>query len=109
MRLHQVIAALEAADPNHVSPIGIGEPHSWRGRYDCVAFEPVANISVRDMLANAKSALHATFEGYKGGEFFMTEATECYLDSYGCYDGDMLGPVLMSFMTGKFNQDPGKQ
>ncbi len=66
--LSDVIAALEAADPEHISPIGLGSPHSYRGYYDDVAFTPRRNISIAKQLAFAKSALGKTFTGYKGGE-----------------------------------------
>lgn len=47
------------------------------------------------MLEHAKSALGATFTGYKGGEYTMNEYTDCWIAEYGEGDGDKIGPTLM--------------
>lgn len=64
-------------------PIGFHRPHSYRGYYSCVAFELKDNITVEEMLESAKSALGATFVGYKGGEYKMDNSTDVYLAEYG--------------------------
>ena len=43
---------------------------------------PVADVSVV-LLAHAKSAMGATFTGWKGGEFTMGEYTDCHIGEYG--------------------------
>lgn len=97
MRLGELIEALEAAPPNHVVPHGFRNPHSYRGYYDQLAFEPCDNITVHDMLAEARSALSSTFTGWKGGEFAMDEHTECWLANHGCC-GEEIGPTLLRYM-----------
>ena len=77
--------------------IGLGEPMSYRGYYDQLAFVPEYNITIAECLHNAKSALGATFEGYKGGEYTMDEGTECWMADYGC-SGDGIGTVLLAYM-----------
>lgn len=71
-------------------PQGFNRPHSYRGYYDRVAFEPVRKpMTVEFMLAAAKGALGKTFRGYKGGDYLMDENTPVHLASYGnCYDDD---------------------
>ena len=48
------------------------------------------------MLEYAKSALGATFTGYKGGEFLMEEFTDCWICEYGTSHGDGIGPVMLA-------------
>lgn len=62
---------------------GFGSPHSDRGDYYDLAFDPVPETTFGDMLKHAESALGATFEGYKGGEFTMYGTTDCKIASYG--------------------------
>jgi len=42
MMLSDIIETLEKYDPATIVPLGFGEPHSYRGYYDQLAFEPVA-------------------------------------------------------------------
>jgi hypothetical protein len=86
--LGQLIDTLAAADQAHVVEDGFGEPMSWRGVYAFVGFSPVRNAVVADMLNWARSAVGATFEGYKGGDFTMTRDTPCFISSYGETGGD---------------------
>lgn len=98
MTLAELIAALEAVDPDRMLPLGFSNPHSWRGVYSELAFEPTANVTVREMLADARSALGATFEGYKGGQYTMDGLTDCWLDEEGSSMGETLGPILLTLL-----------
>lgn len=98
MTLRELIAALESADPERVVPYGFRDPHSYRGIYADVAFEPAENITVGEMLAAARSALGATFQGYKGGDYTMREYTDCWLSEYGHASGETIGPTLLRLM-----------
>ena len=98
LELGGIIAALEAEDPRRVLPFGFHNPHSYRGYYNQLAFEPAANISIRDMLAAARSALGATFQGWKGGDYTMAADTDCWLANEGDCSNDQIGPVLLTFM-----------
>lgn len=93
-----MIRMLREEDPNLVMPIGFHEPHSWRGDYYNLAFEPARNIKVGAVLAAAESALGATYEGYKGGDFTMNEHSTCHLDHYGSSGGETIGPVMLKLM-----------
>lgn len=97
MELGELITALEQADARLVVPSGFTNPHSYRGYYDDLAFEPASNVTVAAMLADAQSALGATYEGYKGGEFTMNQHTDCWLAFYGCV-GETIGSTLLQLM-----------
>jgi hypothetical protein len=97
LTLGDLIKALEAANPDLTVPSGFGNPHSYRGYYDELAFEPRDNVTVRQMLDDARSALGATYQGWKGGDYTMSEYTECWLSVRGD-TGEGIGPVLLSYM-----------
>lgn len=97
MMLKQLIENLEQLDPNLVVPNGFGNPHSYRGYYEDLAFEPMENVTVGQMLADAKESLGKTFTGYKGGEFKMGEYTDVFLAEHG-YCGEELGLQLLKYM-----------
>jgi len=61
---------------------GICNPHSYRGYYDRVAFELRQN-TVAESLEAARSAVGATYQGWKGGEFPMHRLTEVHIASPG--------------------------
>ena len=96
--LENAIELLESEpDKDRIVPFGFGSPHSYRGYYEDLAFEPMANVTVGEMLDAAKSAVGATFDGYKGGEFKMSMWSTVWLADYGCC-GETLGPTLLRFM-----------
>jgi len=98
MTLSELIAALEAADPDVVLPLGFSRPHSYRGDYMDLAFEPTTDVTVGAMLADARSALGRTFQGWKGGDYTMDAWTACWLDEEGRGDGETIGPVLLTLL-----------
>lgn len=83
MTLGELIDELSKHDPDLVIEDGWDNPHSYRGYYTDLAFEPAINSRIGDMLEAAKSSLGKTFDGYKGGDFRMHEYTECWLACYG--------------------------
>lgn len=89
---------LAAANQNAVCPDGFDGPHSYRGYYEQLAFEPTPDVAVSDMLSSARSALGATYEGWKGGNYTMDEHTQCWLAWEGEGGGETLGPVLVRLM-----------
>lgn len=98
MTLTELITVLEAADPNQVVKHGFANPHSYRGDYMDLAFEPATDVTVRSMLDAARSALYATFQGWKGGDFVMHGDTWCWLSQEGDASGDSLSALLLEFM-----------
>lgn len=99
MELKKYIERLEAANPDQKVALGLGNPHSWRGRYDELAFEPVENTTVGEMLAEAKSALGTTYLGYKGGEFKMDSETDIHVDLDGHWsNGHQLWVMFLNLL-----------
>ncbi len=83
MMLSDLIVSLERRDAATPVAHGFGGPHSYRGYYECLGFEPVENTTVGKMLAAARSALGTTFTAYKGGEYTMDKYTDVYLAEWG--------------------------
>ena len=92
MILEELIAFLEQQDPALVLPEGFHRPHSYRGYYEELAFEPAQNITVGAMLKAARSAVGTTYSGYKGGEYTMGQ----YSDVYLAYWGDTGEPLSLT-------------
>jgi hypothetical protein len=104
MFLKDLIKWLEKQPPNTKVPVGFGHPHSFRERYADLAFVPIENTTVGQMLVTAKTALGSTYSGWKGGEFTMYEYSQCWLAEEGC-DGEVIGPVLLNYMVGAYERD----
>lgn len=100
MILKELIEFLEARDPDIEVPLGFHNPHSYRASYNELAFEPLPNTTVGEMLSSAVEALGSTYEGYKGGDFLMGEYTEVNLAEWGDV-GEEIGPVLLRYMVGE--------
>ena len=83
MTLGQLIALLKEL-PKEELIIGIGDEHSYRGYYSDLAFEIMSGTTtVEDLLSLCLSCLGKTFEGYKGGDFYMDEHTPLWIAGYG--------------------------
>jgi len=83
VKLGELIAYLKTLPPDQRVKHGFTDPHSYRGYYEDLAFEPCEETTVGAMLAAAESALGGVFQGYKGGQYKMTEHTDCWLAEYG--------------------------
>ncbi|WP_394436206.1 hypothetical protein [Streptomyces sp. SGAir0957] len=104
MELGELITALEAADPTLVCKRGFNNPHSYRGYYHELAFEPAHNITVGEMLAAARSAVGATYTGWKGGEFTMDRYSDVWLSEEGHASGDAISGMLIELMIAQAQQ-----
>jgi hypothetical protein len=91
MTLRDLIARLEAEDQDLLCPRGFRNPHSYRGHYRELSFDPWPNVTVAEMLAAARSADGATYQGWKGGDYTMGLDTPCHFAPKG--DCDDLGDV----------------
>jgi hypothetical protein len=98
MTLGELITALEAADPTRTVRHGFTHPHSYRGDYMDLAFDPDTDVTVADMLADARSALGTTYQGWKGGDFTMSEHTWCWLSEEGDASGETISALLLELM-----------
>lgn len=83
MILKDLIKKLEECNPNTVIKLGFDNPHSYRGDYNQLSFEPKENCRVGDMLNDAKLALNSSFDGWKGGTYFMDDYTIVNLSKRG--------------------------
>ncbi len=102
MTLGQYINALEKADPIQEISCGLGNPHSWRGNYSEIAFEPIGKTTVRSMLSEAKECVGKTFEGYKGGRYTATLETSIQIDRYGEWtDGTLMWTLFLELLLSK--------
>jgi hypothetical protein len=97
MILKELIEMLEQYPADRRVAKGFAYPHSYRGFYDEVAFEPVDNITVGEMLKDAKRANGETYEGWKGGFYKMGDYTECWIAERGkC--GDQISERLLGYL-----------
>jgi hypothetical protein len=98
LSLGGIIAALEAENPDRVLPFGFDNPHSYRGYYEQLAFEPATDIRIGDMLAAARFALGTTFQGWKGGDYTMPADTDCWIANRGDTSDNKIGPLLLRML-----------
>ena len=62
----------------------LSNPHSYRGYYEDLAFQLSENkATVKETLTLLKSCLNTEFQGYKGGDFIMTNETLIWVATYG--------------------------
>lgn len=99
MRLGELIEELSKYNRDQKVARGFGSPHSYRGYYDELAFEPVENTTVGAMLDAANEADGGMFDGWKGGDFVMDSLTPVHL-AYRGSTGEEIGPTLLSYMLG---------
>ena len=81
--LGELIEFLANLDQNLFFKRGFRYPHSYRGYYEDLAFEPAKFSQVREMLAQANGAMGKTFTGYKGGEYVMDKNTATWIAEHG--------------------------
>lgn len=84
MTLGKLIAKLESLPPKSLIE-KFDAPHSYRGYYSDLAFEPYrgGRFKAISALTMARECLGKTFEGYKGGDYVMDENTPLWLACYG--------------------------
>jgi hypothetical protein len=99
VNLGDIIDAFAKLDPTAVLPIGLHEPHSYRGYYHELAFEACTDATVSDILDELNSAVGETFEGYKGGDYRMDRYSQVWIAPYGSSGGDCIGPMLLHFLV----------
>lgn len=96
--LDGIIARLGREDPDRVLPVGFGEPHSFRGDYSELAFNPARNVTIGSMLGHARAARGATFHGWKGGEYDMDGTVTCWIAEPRDSGDNRIGPLLLELM-----------
>ena len=94
MTLGELIDYLKALPPSQAVHHGFSRPHSYRGCYEQLAFEPTPDTTVGAMLACAIEALGKTFTGYKGGNYTMGGYIDCWIAEYGNTGDALCVPML---------------
>ena len=102
MNLGELIEQLKQYNPNTKVKLGFGNPHSYRGYYHDLAFEPVEYTTIGEMLKHAESALGKIFEGYKGGAYLMDKWTDVWFAHYGMCGG-RIEHTLLQYMTNELD------
>jgi len=92
-------------------PHGFENPHSYRGFYDQLAFEPLDNVEIGAMLTAARAALGSTYTGWKGGEYTMNAYTECHIAERGSMGIEISAALLDAWLviakaSSGFDDDP---
>lgn len=70
-------------------------PHSYRGYYQCLAFEPAPGTMTKaELLSLLRSCNGVPYGGYKGGFYFMGLNTDCFLANWSETGSAMSMPWL---------------
>ncbi len=97
MTLEDLINELKNLPPDARVRHGFGDGSSYRGNYADVAFAPVEDAQIGDMLMSAREVLNQKFPGYKGGEYRMHPWVDCYIAEWGQASGDRIGWTLFRY------------
>lgn len=89
LTLGKAIEAMEGFNKDAVVAFSSGghpsSPHSYRGYYSDLSFGPTDGpVTVGRFLECLKNCMGRTFEGYKGGDFVMSDDTPLWAAEYGC-------------------------
>ena len=96
LSLGELIARIEAqpqGQPIKVERDGAlhnpGDVDSYRGYYSdlYIDYTEGDERDTASFLANLRSAVGKTFEGYKGGDYTMSRSTPVWVDQYSCCEG----------------------
>ena len=102
MKLGTLKNLLSKQPTDRVCQYGFSNPHSYRGYYEQVAFEPANYVTIGEMLSCVDYALTGTFEGYKGGEYHYDESTPVNIAYYGsCSEDELEVDIILSIAGAK--------
>jgi hypothetical protein len=97
--IEQLYRFIKQFPEDRVCKNGFTNPHSYRGYYDEVAFEPVDDVTVKHMLDCIHRAINETFHGWKGGEYRYEPGTPVHIAFQGCCsedEDDIPSTILLS-------------
>lgn len=69
MTLGAMIERLESLPGGVMVPLS--NPHSYRGYYSDLSFEPTAPVAAKHLLEECKDSMGERFHGWKGGDYYM--------------------------------------
>lgn len=102
MTLDEYINLLEKYPRDRKVKKGLGNPDSWRGSYEELAFEPVEDTTIGEMIDCAREVNGKVLTGYKGGDYLMEGITTINVDYHGCWtDGSCALNMLFDLMLGE--------
>jgi hypothetical protein len=92
MTLLELIHKLETLNPS-AKVRGFGTPHSYRGYYSDLAFDPseASEKTAHELAVEVRNCLGQTYEGYKGGDFYMGKTTPLWIAMYGMCGDKLMG------------------
>ena len=99
MTLEQLYKYLTQFPKTRTCKHGFTNPHSYRGYYEELAFEPAENVTVGHMIMCCTRAHNETFTGWKGGEFTYSDNTYVHIAYEGNANGendDFPSEILLS-------------
>lgn len=104
--LADLINRLEREEDKSVTlALGFENPHSFRGEYSDLAFETANNVTIQQMLDDAKGALGKTFSCWKGGTAVMHRYSNLWIVLEEGMEGETIGELLMEFLLANRKED----
>lgn len=107
LTLGELIAELERLPEKAVIELDFGGAvpttlDSYRGYYDQLALGYTGEYgattpTVGSLLAELKSAVGKTFQGWKGGDYVMTEKTNIFIANPGCTSDTYIKEVVSKY------------
>lgn len=97
LNMAQAIEWLKKLDAKGVTSVPrLDHPHSYRGYYVDLCFEPVSGetMNIRDLISLIEDTKGKTYQGWKGGDFTMGDKSEIYVAEEG-----NTGPGLKTFLA----------
>lgn len=100
MNLGNLITTLEGIEPGRTVRFQDGtypsELRSWRGDYGELSIDRGTEpTTVAALMGKARAAIGQTFEGYKGGQYVMSEHSPVWADPWGeCLYRGIIGVVV---------------
>lgn len=91
MSIDKLIEIISRLPAGSVFENGFYYAHSYRGYYDQLAVEPKEKVTAMEMVKCLTSAVGETFEGYKGGYFYMDGSQDVYLAWHGSCGQKIIG------------------
>jgi hypothetical protein len=103
--LGELIDYLQVLPQSALFHRGLVNPHSYRGYYEQLAFEPTDLMQTgMRLLEVARSAVNETYTGYKGGSFTMDHWTPVWVANSGHTGEELTQDMLDSWRVD--NQPP---
>jgi hypothetical protein len=96
MKLGAIIKVLEAQDPEKVCPIGFKSAFT---RDRMAAFEPAENVTVKEMLEEARSAIG--LPNKRNGELSTIDLQDDCVLGFKNSRHENLGPIVLGYMLGE--------